>query len=373
MWESQNQRQDRRNSGREPQAAQEARESRNADSQRRRAMPTNRRGNPKPTITSRRPCHATKRFRQGTFFSCWRRLPRWFNGVAGGAPSILFVDCEGRSERETGGVPRWADGSSSRKKKRLTPQYEAARRHQSKIESLTWFGFFQRTVRAHCERARGGAAGRACDAVRGDECESGLASDGGRRTPFGRCACANSLSGIFATWALPRWSFPGGSSFWWGERAGENEFAGGGGVLDGAAVVSRGGQQAPRRARSAHGGDRVRARSRAAGRNEGDDQAAARRQGVVVRQCAGDAARGLPREISDGGVFVAGLQLVRGSPAGRRRWLDMTLAAMDAGYLRALQTFTRALAERNALLKKGSAGETQLSAFEQTWHRRRRS
>ncbi len=60
------------------------------------------------------------------------------------------------------------------------------------------------------------------------------------------------------------------------------------------------------------------------------------------------------------------LQLVRGSPAGRRRWLDLTLAAMDAGYLRALQTFTRALAERNALLKKGNAGDAQLSAFEQT-------
>lgn len=60
------------------------------------------------------------------------------------------------------------------------------------------------------------------------------------------------------------------------------------------------------------------------------------------------------------------LQLVRGSPAGRRRWLDMTLAAMDATYLRALQTFTRALAERNALLKKGNAGDGQLAAFEQT-------
>ncbi len=60
------------------------------------------------------------------------------------------------------------------------------------------------------------------------------------------------------------------------------------------------------------------------------------------------------------------LQLVRGSPAGRRRWLDLTLAAMDAGYLRALQTFTRALAERNALLKKGNADDAQLSAFEQT-------
>src|SRR6185436_6588016 len=35
------------------------------------------------------------------------------------------------------------------------------------------------------------------------------------------------------------------------------------------------------------------------------------------------------------------LQLVRGSPAGRRRWLDLTLAAMDGGYLRALQTFSK--------------------------------
>src|SRR6185436_19682554 len=31
------------------------------------------------------------------------------------------------------------------------------------------------------------------------------------------------------------------------------------------------------------------------------------------------------------------LSLVRGSPAGRRRWLDLTLAAMDPSYLRALQ------------------------------------
>ncbi len=58
--------------------------------------------------------------------------------------------------------------------------------------------------------------------------------------------------------------------------------------------------------------------------------------------------------------------LVRGSPAGRRRWLDLTLAAMDAGYLAVLQTFSRALAERNALLKRGGADERQLAAFEQT-------
>ncbi|MBI5770251.1 MAG: DNA replication and repair protein RecF [Verrucomicrobia bacterium] len=60
------------------------------------------------------------------------------------------------------------------------------------------------------------------------------------------------------------------------------------------------------------------------------------------------------------------LQLVRGSPAGRRRWLDLTLAAMDAGYFRALQTFTRALAERNALLKSGRPADQELAAFEQT-------
>jgi DNA replication and repair protein RecF len=57
-------------------------------------------------------------------------------------------------------------------------------------------------------------------------------------------------------------------------------------------------------------------------------------------------------------------QLLRGSPGGRRRWLDLTLAAMDAGYLKALQRYHRALAERNALLKS-EASDAQLTAFEQ--------
>ena len=60
------------------------------------------------------------------------------------------------------------------------------------------------------------------------------------------------------------------------------------------------------------------------------------------------------------------MQLVRGSPANRRRWLDLTLAAMDASYLRALQTYTRALAERNALLKSGRGTGAEFDAFEQT-------
>src|SRR5207248_1603604 len=60
------------------------------------------------------------------------------------------------------------------------------------------------------------------------------------------------------------------------------------------------------------------------------------------------------------------MQLVRGSPAIRRRWLDLTLSAVDATYFRVLQTFTRALAERNALLKTGRTDDRELDAFEQT-------
>ncbi len=57
------------------------------------------------------------------------------------------------------------------------------------------------------------------------------------------------------------------------------------------------------------------------------------------------------------------LLLVRGAPTGRRRWLDLTLAAMDGEYLRALQTYHRALAERNSLLKVGAKAD-ELAAFE---------
>jgi DNA replication and repair protein RecF len=57
------------------------------------------------------------------------------------------------------------------------------------------------------------------------------------------------------------------------------------------------------------------------------------------------------------------LQLVRGAPAPRRRWFDLTLAAMDADYLAALQSYHRALAERNSLLKLGRPDD-ELAAFE---------
>jgi DNA replication and repair protein RecF len=58
-------------------------------------------------------------------------------------------------------------------------------------------------------------------------------------------------------------------------------------------------------------------------------------------------------------------QLVRGSPGTRRRWLDLALAATDATYFTALQTYHRALAGRNALLKRGAAAsDGELAAFE---------
>ena len=57
-------------------------------------------------------------------------------------------------------------------------------------------------------------------------------------------------------------------------------------------------------------------------------------------------------------------QFLRGAPALRRRWLDLTLAAMDPAYLLALQSYTRAVAERNVLLKQGGRDIGAIEAFE---------
>lgn len=59
------------------------------------------------------------------------------------------------------------------------------------------------------------------------------------------------------------------------------------------------------------------------------------------------------------------LQLVRGAPAQRRRWVDLTLSAMDPEYLSALQAYSRALASRNNLLRRGGPGVAgEVGAFE---------
>jgi DNA replication and repair protein RecF len=61
------------------------------------------------------------------------------------------------------------------------------------------------------------------------------------------------------------------------------------------------------------------------------------------------------------------LQLIRGAPAPRRRWLDLTLAAMDPEYLGALQDYGRALAGRNSLLRRpGGEVARELNAFDRT-------
>jgi DNA replication and repair protein RecF len=56
--------------------------------------------------------------------------------------------------------------------------------------------------------------------------------------------------------------------------------------------------------------------------------------------------------------------LIRGSPGTRRRWLDLALAATDANYFTTLQAYHRALAGRNALLKR-SDSSAEIIAFEQ--------
>lgn len=56
--------------------------------------------------------------------------------------------------------------------------------------------------------------------------------------------------------------------------------------------------------------------------------------------------------------------LLRGSPADRRRWLDMSLAATDSGYFTALRRYHGALAERNRLLKDAETRPALLAPFE---------
>lgn len=57
-------------------------------------------------------------------------------------------------------------------------------------------------------------------------------------------------------------------------------------------------------------------------------------------------------------------QLPRGSPAVRRRWMDLVLSSVDAAYFRALRDYHRALGERNALLKKDRPDARQLGVYE---------
>jgi DNA replication and repair protein RecF len=46
------------------------------------------------------------------------------------------------------------------------------------------------------------------------------------------------------------------------------------------------------------------------------------------------------------------LDLITGSPSGRRRYLDVMLSQIDRRYIRALATYTQTITQRNALLKR---------------------
>lgn len=58
------------------------------------------------------------------------------------------------------------------------------------------------------------------------------------------------------------------------------------------------------------------------------------------------------------------IQLLRGGPSLRRRFVDTTLASGDPRYLEALRGFHEALDRRNALLKEGQSADDILEAFE---------
>lgn len=68
---------------------------------------------------------------------------------------------------------------------------------------------------------------------------------------------------------------------------------------------------------------------------------------------------GLPKRVSDvtGAVLAVlfttdDMELVKGSPAGRRRYLDTMLIQADHQYGRALQRYNKVITQRNALLKR---------------------
>ena len=61
------------------------------------------------------------------------------------------------------------------------------------------------------------------------------------------------------------------------------------------------------------------------------------------------------------------LHLVQGSPAGRRRYLDILLSQMNPGYLRSLQRYQHVLHQRNQLLKllqEKRAGQDELAFWD---------
>ncbi len=75
---------------------------------------------------------------------------------------------------------------------------------------------------------------------------------------------------------------------------------------------------------------------------------------------------GVPKRASDvvGAILAVlfttdDMELVKGAPSGRRRYLDVMLSQADHRYLRALQRYMKVVAQRNALLKRIGEGSSR--------------
>ncbi|HKB81135.1 MAG TPA: DNA replication and repair protein RecF [Thermoanaerobaculia bacterium] len=75
----------------------------------------------------------------------------------------------------------------------------------------------------------------------------------------------------------------------------------------------------------------------------------------------------LARYVAAMSVFAfssARLDIIRGTPEERRRFLDRGIASVDPGYLDALSRYGRVLRQRNALLQSGAATPAALDAWD---------
>jgi DNA replication and repair protein RecF len=76
----------------------------------------------------------------------------------------------------------------------------------------------------------------------------------------------------------------------------------------------------------------------------------------------------LPNYVAAMSVFAfssARLEIIRGAPEERRRFLDRGIASVEPSYLEALNRYGRILKQRNALLQSGAASPAALDAWDE--------